>query len=563
MPRAAAPATLAPALAADLRLADRVGELALAVRNDRVLRQPLPSGRLLSAPRAAEARPTWTYDDGTLQARASQGPALAAGPGISQELELTWTRAGRTGRSAVRHDLDGEELVGGELIDRPDAGAAADVKFTTAGAPLHVSLAPTGGTGTGTALDVAATEAADGSLTVAAPGLVVTYHPDGRRDLSCTAPGFSCHITGSGPDGQGQGVVLDAGTQLGTVTLTGPAGGQIELEGQPAPVPFAWLVAPAPAATPTPGPAAELDKGVGRGIPSGGPWLAFYGSADALAARYGSLEEAARRFRLFVIDADPATANFTAAQVATLKANGANRVLSYLDVGSVEQSRPYWSSVDRAGYQPAQDLTSAQLGPYAGYPNEVWMDPSDPGWRHLLMGYAVPKLVAPAADGGRAVDGLFLDNLELAEHTDAGGADAANGPCSEACRSATYDVVRELRERYPRLLLVANGATGEVSRTLKLGGAPYAAMLDGIVRESAFRQDGGPPQEDPGGREELANWADMAMWAGGSPFWIGTIDYLATCDAATGRAVERDSRAAGFMPFVASTAGHLAALCAW
>jgi cysteinyl-tRNA synthetase len=358
-------------------------------------------------------------------------------------------------------------------------------------------------------------------------------------------------------DGRGAGGLYagepGAATRTGELALTGLAGGTLTFAGgAPATFSFAGGEAPPPPASPAPD--AEPAVGAGRGIPAGGPWLAFYGSAGQLAARFGSLEEAARRFRLFVIDADPMANHFTSAQIATLKAGGANRVLSYLDVGSVEASRSYWSTVERAGYVPAKELTTAQLGPYGGYPDEVWMDPADRAWHHLLMGYAVPKLVAGTERGGQAVDGLFLDNMELAEHGDAD----ANGPCNAGCRYATYDVVRELRERYPRLLLVANGATDAASRAMALGPVRYAELLDGVVRESAFVD-----AADPQGREQLAAWRALGLWAGGRPTWIGTIDYVDACDAAAARAVRAASEAEGFFPFVAGTLDHLSGLCTW
>lgn len=50
-------------------------------------------------------------------------------------------------------------------------------------------------------------------------------------------------------------------------------------------------------------------------------------------------------FRIINIDADPDAGNFTADQIGQLKADGRNRVISYLNLGAAERSRSYWSTV--------------------------------------------------------------------------------------------------------------------------------------------------------------------------------------------------------------------------
>ena len=100
-----------------------------------------------------------------------------------------------------------------------------------------------------------------------------------------------------------------------------------------------------------------------------------------------------------------------------------------------------------------------------------------------------------------------------------------------------------------------------VDYCLTPGGAPslrYAELLDGVVRESAFVD-----AADPQGREQLAAWRALGLWAGGRPTWIGTIDYVDACDAAAARAVRAASEAEGFFPFVAGTLDHLSGLCTW
>ena len=59
----------------------------------------------------------------------------------------------------------------------------------------------------------------------------------------------------------------------------------------------------------------------------------------------GALDKVAAMFRIINIDADPSMSNFTPAEIAQLRAGGANRVTSYLNIGSCENFRSYWDAV--------------------------------------------------------------------------------------------------------------------------------------------------------------------------------------------------------------------------
>lgn len=86
------------------------------------------------------------------------------------------------------------------------------------------------------------------------------------------------------------------------------------------------------------------------------PWATTYGSAS----RY-DVASAAASIRLFDIEVDPDAATYTDAQIATLRAGGANRVLAYLNIGSCEMTRSYWMTVP-AGFVSCGANTNAQRG---------------------------------------------------------------------------------------------------------------------------------------------------------------------------------------------------------
>ena len=185
----------------------------------------------------------------------------------------------------------------------------------------------------------------------------------------------------------------------------------------------------------------------GRDIGIGAPWVSYYGNVAHL-----DLARVASTFRLIDIDADPDQGNVTPAQIATLKADGTNRVISYLNLGACERFRSYWQHAP-AGFLPCGRDRRAHLGRYDGYRDETWMNPSDPAYRKLIVSYVAPRLIA------QGVDGFYLDNLELIEH----GVRTRNGPCDATCQQGALDLVRELRNAFPDKILVMQNATGPAS----------------------------------------------------------------------------------------------------
>lgn len=283
---------------------------------------------------------------------------------------------------------------------------------------------------------------------------------------------------------------------------------------------------PAPAVKETRVGTAEKAAAVpGRGIPTAGPWVSFYGTA----AQMGDLQAVAARYRVINLDADPDVGNFTREQIRTLRADGRNRVLSYLNLGAVETWRRYWREAP-PGLTPAGRNPEARLSAYEGYPDEVWMDPGEPRYQALILEHVAPRLAA------QGVDGFFFDNLEVVEHP---------GVPARA-RQGGLDLVRRLRERLPGLVFVMQNATGDTTRLGKTGGLPFAALLDGVSHEAVYA-----PTRDPGAERELLAWRDMRLRPSGRPFWIGTEDYAgAPPDAALARRAYAASRARGFSPYV-------------
>ncbi|HLL54522.1 MAG TPA: endo alpha-1,4 polygalactosaminidase [Myxococcaceae bacterium] len=292
--------------------------------------------------------------------------------------------------------------------------------------------------------------------------------------------------------------------------------------------------------TPDGGGGGTPDGGTGGGGWSFGEparWLSYYGSAS----RMGDLSRVAAEFRVINVDADPATGNFTPAQLAALKAGGQNRVISYLNLGSCETWRSYWSSAP-VGLVPCSRNTAAHLGAYQGYEDEMWMNPGNLAYQALILDHVATRLA------NQGVDGFFLDNLDVLQHPS----------CDPSCVQGGLDLVRRLRERFPGLLLVMQNATSDVTRLGMTGGVPFATLLDGISREEVYA-----PTYEPAAEEQLLAWKAMGLWPG-HPFWIATEDYVGSCsNTEAARTAYQRSRAHGFSPYATDASAGQQVICYW
>jgi cysteinyl-tRNA synthetase len=281
-----------------------------------------------------------------------------------------------------------------------------------------------------------------------------------------------------------------------------------------------------------------------RGVRENAPWLSFYGNARQM----GDLRRVAAAFRLINIDADPSTANFSRAQIATLRAGGRNTVISYLNLGACEQYRSYWSEAP-AGLVPCGTNRAAQLGSYRRYAKELWMNPGNSDYRRLLIEHVAPRLAATG------VDGFFLDNLEIVEH----GAHDKEAPCDTTCVEGALMVVAELRRKFPDLVLIMQNATSATTRAAQVGGVNFASFLDGVSREEIYA-----PRYDRDAERDLQAWKALGLAPNGRPFSITTEDYVGSCrQIARARQVFAKSRGRGFSPYASISSADQDTVCYW
>ena len=96
------------------------------------------------------------------------------------------------------------------------------------------------------------------------------------------------------------------------------------------------------------------------------------------------------RYQTVVIDAQ----YFTKEEIAAVQAKG-TQVYTYLNIGSIETFRE--------GYDAFKRIT---LSPYDNWPDEYWVDVSQPEWQQFIAGEAKSLI-------DKGVDGFFLDNADV------------------------------------------------------------------------------------------------------------------------------------------------------
>lgn len=101
--------------------------------------------------------------------------------------------------------------------------------------------------------------------------------------------------------------------------------------------------------------------------------------------------EASKGYEVAIIDAQ----NVSQAEIAEMKKRG-QEVYSYLNVGSLENFRPY--------YEEFQDLT---LGYYENWEEEYWIDATKEDWQEFTSVTLANQLL------DKGIDGFWVDNVDV------------------------------------------------------------------------------------------------------------------------------------------------------
>jgi hypothetical protein len=149
-------------------------------------------------------------------------------------------------------------------------------------------------------------------------------------------------------------------------------------------------------------------------------------------------------------------AQFYSGEDITLLHEEGIQVYSYLNIGSIEEFRPYYG-----------EFEYLILGDYEGWDDEWWMDIAAPSWRQYIvrvLGWELFK---------KDIDGFFLDNTDVYYHYP--DRDIYDG---------ILDILERLGDEYG-LPLIINGGDAFMQAALD-GNALKATAVKGVNQENVF-----------------------------------------------------------------------------
>jgi cysteinyl-tRNA synthetase, unknown class len=216
------------------------------------------------------------------------------------------------------------------------------------------------------------------------------------------------------------------------------------------------------------------------------------------------------------IDVEDGAANYDSQDVAELRQRD-KLVFSYINIGSAEPFRSYWSQVK-----------PYVIGQYPGWP-EFYMDVSKSGYREVILKTVVPQIL------GKGVDGLFLDNVDA-------GSDNARPDVT----AGIVELVRQIRTMHPDVLLIAQSSNLRVLTERGKDGRQFYEYVNGLAREEVSATYGGGYRKVPVGQSNamlrtLAGWRSKGLT-------VFTLDYANSAELAH-YAIAR-ARAYGLIPYV-------------
>lgn len=96
-------------------------------------------------------------------------------------------------------------------------------------------------------------------------------------------------------------------------------------------------------------------------------------------------------YDILVIDAE----QYTKTEIEILKMKN-RKIYSYLNIGSIEKFRKCY-----------RDFHHIALGPYANWPDEEWVDVSNPDWQKYILEFAANEIAS------KGIDGFWVDNTDV------------------------------------------------------------------------------------------------------------------------------------------------------
>jgi polysaccharide biosynthesis protein PelA len=197
--------------------------------------------------------------------------------------------------------------------------------------------------------------------------------------------------------------------------------------------------------------------------------------------------------------------------------------LGYLSLGEVSSEAATWQAARQQSYLVESN---------PDWPSTMRVDVRDQAWRRIILEEEAPRLLR------MGFQGFMLDTIDTAPYLE--GRDPARFAGE---RRAMSDLVRELRQRFPARIIIANGTDAL---------ADVAPFVDGYVVEGVFATyDFGRRVYRPTTEQERA-WKlaqiERAEAVAARP--VFTIEYADLGDIDLGRWAAAESERRGFRPCV-------------
>ena len=212
---------------------------------------------------------------------------------------------------------------------------------------------------------------------------------------------------------------------------------------------------------------------------------------------------------------------FSADEISGFKMSG-RRIYSYLNVGSIETFRPYYT-----------DFEEGILGEYENWPDEYWIDVSDKRWQDYIAETLAEELY------GKGIDGFFIDNCDVyyQYQTD----EIYNGLINIMERLNEYDIE-----------IIINGGNDLVSKLILDG---KSELIDGINQEGVFSSikdydNDVFTKQDKGETEYFTQYLDMVKKEG---LDVYLLEY--TTDSGLAKEIETYCSREGFRYYISCSVG--------
>ncbi|MDE6664098.1 MAG: endo alpha-1,4 polygalactosaminidase [Lachnospiraceae bacterium] len=212
---------------------------------------------------------------------------------------------------------------------------------------------------------------------------------------------------------------------------------------------------------------------------------------------------------------------FSADEISGFKVGG-RRIYSYLNIGSLETFRPYYT-----------DFENDILGEYENWPDEYWIDVSDKRWQDYISETLAGELYE------KGVDGFFIDNCDVYYQYQT--AEIYDGLVNIMEWLNKYDVD-----------IIINGGNDFVSKLILDG---KSGLIDGVNQEGVFSSikdydNDVFAKQDKDETEYFTRYLDMAKKAG---FDVYMLEY--TTDSELAKEIAAYCSREGFKYYISCSVG--------